>query len=58
MIFLFVRLINVCLSNNEVMLQWMAVLEKETVFKNFIYILENSLNGQLKRIKNNIVILF
>lgn len=41
------RLINVCLSNNEVMLQWMAVLEKETVFKNFIYILENSLNVDL-----------
>lgn len=28
---------------------WMGVLETETVFKNFIYILENSLNGELKK---------
>ena len=43
------RLIHVCLSNNEVMPLWMGVLETETVFKNFIYILENSLNGELKK---------
>lgn len=42
----FFRLIHVCLSNDEVESQWMAVLEAETVFKNFMYILENSLNGE------------
>ncbi|KAL9955157.1 hypothetical protein ACROYT_G036443 [Oculina patagonica] len=41
------RLIHVCLSNDEVESQWMAVLETESVFKNFIYILENSLNVDL-----------
>lgn len=41
------RLIHVCLSNDEVESQWMAVLEAETVFKNFMYILENSLNVDL-----------
>lgn len=41
------RLIHVCLSNSEVESQWMAVLETETVFKNFMYILENSLNVDL-----------
>ena len=35
-----------CLSNNEVLLKWMDVLETETVFKNLMYILENSLNGE------------
>ena len=35
-----------CLSNNEVLLKWMGVLETETVFKNLMYILENSLNGE------------
>lgn len=43
---IFFRLIHVCLSNDEVESQWMAVLEAETVFKNFMYILENSLNGE------------
>ena len=43
---LFFRLIHVCLSNNEVLLKWMDVLETETVFKNLMYILENSLNGE------------
>ncbi|KAM7431183.1 Protein saal1 [Porites harrisoni] len=41
------RLIHVCLSNNEVLLKWMDVLETETVFKNLMYILENSLNVDL-----------
>ncbi|XP_015752949.1 PREDICTED: protein saal1-like [Acropora digitifera] len=41
------RLINVCLSNNEALSKWMEVLETEAVFKNFIYILENSLNVDL-----------
>lgn len=41
------RLIHVCLSNDEVESQWMTVLETESVFKNFIYILENSLNVDL-----------
>ena len=36
-----------CLSNDEVEPQWMTVLETESVFKNFIYILENSLNGKM-----------
>ena len=35
-----------CLSNDEVEPQWTMVLETESVFKNFIYILENSLNGK------------
>lgn len=43
----YVRLIHVCLSNDEVEPQWMTVLETESVFKNFIYILENSLNGKI-----------
>lgn len=41
------RLIHVCLSNDEVEPQWMTVLETESVFKNFIYIFENSLNVDL-----------
>lgn len=49
-IFLFIRLIHVCLSNDEVEPQWMTVLETESVFKNFIYILENSLNGKVYEI--------
>ena len=49
---LLLRLINVCLSNNEALSKWMEVLETEAVFKNFIYILENSLNGQFRSIKN------
>ena len=49
---LLLRLINVCLSNNEALSKWMEVLETEAVFKNFIYILENSLNGQFGSIKN------
>ena len=36
-----------CLSNDEVEPQWMMVLETESVFKNFTYILENSLNGKV-----------
>lgn len=39
-----------CLSNDEVEPQWMTVLETESVFKNFIYILENSLNGKVYEI--------
>ena len=35
-----------CLSNDEVEPQWTMVLETESVFKNLIYILENSLNGK------------
>ena len=46
----FIRLIHVCLSNDEVEPQWMAVLETESVFKNFIYILENSLNGKTQEV--------
>ena len=46
----FIRLIHVCLSNDEVEPQWMTVLETESVFKNFIYILENSLNGRIQEI--------
>ena len=48
---LLLRLINVCLSNNEALSKWMEVLETEAVFKNFVYILENSLNGQFGSIK-------
>ena len=39
-----------CLSNDEVEPQWMRVLETESVFKNFIYILENSLNGKIHEV--------
>ena len=45
-----------CLSNDEVESLWMSVLETESVFKNFIYILENSLNGKEHRIRIKISI--